>query len=308
MRAIINKRGAAGMAEILLTAVIIARATSLLIIKVSLEGFSTFNMMALRFSLGLICMWPFVRRKIRSVSQSTLVHGVILGSLFFLVIAAELYGLRLTDSSSVVSFIENTAIVLVPLAEAVLHRRAPAAKSLVCAAIALAGVGFLLLQGGHMTINAGIVMCIITALLYTSYIIATDRVARQDDPVVLGFISIGVVAALSAAAAFTVETPRLPHSPAEWIGVLLLAVICTSIGTALQPLAQKYVPSERACVFCALSPLTTCILGWIFLGEWQGMSGLIGAALILSSIIISNLKIVPRSRRSAARANIPTPL
>lgn len=288
-------------AEALLAAVIVARATSLLIIKTCLGGFTTFNLMALRFGIAFFCLLPFVRKK--QTGQGTLARGFALGSLFFAIIAIELQGLRMTDSSAMVSFLENTAIVLVPLAEALLHRRLPHRQNLLCAALALSGVGFLLLRGGRLTVSSGALVCMGSALLYTGYIILTDRLSHRDDPLLLGLLSIGTVGVLSAAAGFLLEAPRLPETRREWIGILLLAVVCSSIGTALQPLAQRYVPSERACVFCALNPLSTCVMGWLFLNEWQGLTGVIGAALILLSIVLSRVTL---PERFTLRGAVPT--
>ena len=274
-------------AEALLATVTVARAASLLIIKSSLGGFSTFNLMSLRFVIAFFCLLPFVWRRLRELRRGTLLYGAALGAAFFAVIAMELQGLRMTDSSAVVSFLENTAIVLVPLAEAALRRRLPCRKSIFCAALALLGIGFLLLRGGRFEMTAGVFVCTGAALLYTAYIILTDRLSHKGDPLLLGFLAIGAVGVLSTAASFLTEAPRAPNAPREWLGILLLAVVCSSVGTALQPLAQRYVPSEKACVFCALNPLATCAMGWLFLHEWQGVSGVAGAALILASIVFS---------------------
>lgn len=281
-------------AEALLAAVIISRATSLLIIKTCLGGFTTFNLMALRFSLAFLCLAPFIRKHFANIRRTTLCRGIVLGALFFAIIAIELTGLRLTDSSAVVSFLENTAIVLVPLAEAALHARLPHRQNLLCALLAAAGVGFLLLSGKQAGLSAGALVCLCSAFLYTGYIIMTDRLSRRDDPLLLGFLAIGTVGLLSLAASFLRESPRLPENPKEALGIFLLAVVCSSIGTALQPLAQRYVPSEKACIFCALNPLATCVMGWIFLGEWQGLSGVLGAVCILSAIILSRMKLPER--------------
>lgn len=278
-------------AEALLATVIVARATSLLIVKSCLGGFTTFNLMALRFGIATLCLFPFVQRKLKTLQRGTLLRGAVLGVVFFAIIAIELQGLRMTDSSAMVSFLENTAIVLVPLAEALLHKRFPYRENLLCAALALTGVGFLLLRGGRFELSAGVLVCMGTAVLYTGYLIMNDRLSHRDDPLTLGFLTIGVVAALSVVSTMLFEAPRLPESGKEWLGTLLLAVVCSSVGTALQPMAQRYVPSERACVFCALNPLAACVMGWVFLDEWQGVTGVVGAALILGSIVISRVKL-----------------
>ena len=277
-------------AELLLAAVIIARATSFLAIMLTLGSFDTFNIMAMRFCIAFLCLVPFVFRHLKNIDKSTLRHGIILGAIFFLVIASELTALDMTENSSTVSFLENTAIVMVPVAEALIRRKKPEKSTILCSAVALAGVGILLMGNKRMELNLGIAMCICTAILYTLYIILTDRLSHKDDPLILGFITIGTVGILSFTASMLFEDPRLPQTTNEWIGVAFLAVVCGSIGTALQPAAQRRIPSEKVSLFCALSPLTACALGWLFLGEWQGPTGVIGAALILSGIILSNNK------------------
>ena len=42
-------------------------------------------------------------------------------------------------------------------------------------------------------------------------------------------------------------------------------------------------------LFCALSPVSASLLGFVFLHEKPGIAGLIGAALILFSIFIPRL-------------------
>ena len=275
--------------ELLLAAVIIARAASLLIVKASLSGFSIFNLMTLRFAIAFVCIIPFVIRSAAGINKKTLLHGMLLGIIFFAVIAVELLALRMTGSASEVSFLENTSIIIVPVATAFLRRRRPEVKVIAAALTAMCGVGFLLMKDGHIELTAGTMLCILTAVLYSAYVVITDRVSKQDDPLVLGTVQLGAVAVMSGATSTLMETPRLPQNSGEWIGLILIAVICSSIGTALQPVAQSRVTAEKSGLFCALNPLTACSLGWIFLGEWQGISGVAGAVLILAAILISGM-------------------
>ena len=276
--------------EVLLAAVLIARSTSLIIVKASLADFDIFNLMALRFCIAFVCILPFLRTRASAVTRKAIRHGFILGAVFFTVIAVELLGLKLTGSATTVSFIENMSIVMVPVTAAVLKKKLPERRIIIAAAVAFTGVGFLLTGGGRIEINNGTAVCLLTAVLYTAYVLLTDKLSKEDDPLVLGAVQLGVVGALSAMATLVFETPRMPAGGIEWAGIVLLAVICGSIGTALQPVAQSRVSAEKAGIFCAVYPLTACSLGWAFLGEWTGPSGLIGAALIVSAIFITNKK------------------
>lgn len=115
-------------AEILLAAVITAWATSFIFVKWCLAGLDTFNLLAFPL-LGVLFF-----RKLRGISLRTVGRGALMGVLFYLVMGCEVSALHTADMS-VVSALENTAIILVPLFEAALHRRRPDRTALLGAAV-----------------------------------------------------------------------------------------------------------------------------------------------------------------------------
>ena len=110
-------------AEWLLAAVIFVRSTSLLFAKVGLESMSPLNLLAVRFGLAFMVLCAIFWKKLRTVTRTDLLHGMILGAVFFAVMTCETFALTKTTASNV-SFLVNTAIVIVPLFEAALHRKA----------------------------------------------------------------------------------------------------------------------------------------------------------------------------------------
>ena len=141
-------------AEWLLAGVIFARSTSLLFAKVGLESMRPLNLLAVRFCLAFAVLCVIFWKKLRHVTKTDLLHGMILGGAFFAVMTCEVFGLTMTTASTV-SFLTNTAIVIVPLFEAVLHRTAPNRRALLCAAVTLAGVGFLTLKKRPVRVRTG---------------------------------------------------------------------------------------------------------------------------------------------------------
>lgn len=280
-------------AEILLAAVIIARSTSYLLTKVGLEEMVPFTLLAVRFLLATILLIALFWKKLAKVDLKTFLKGLILGAAFFAVMTAELFGLK-TTSSSVTSFLENTAIVFVPLFEATLRKKFPSLSVTVSSLITLSGVALLTLRGNAIALTSGELLCLLAAVLYAVSIIITDRFARNHDPLALGIIQVGSLGIYSLLAAFLFETPRLPSNGQEWYILITLAVVCTGFGFTLQPVAQKDTTSERAGLFCALNPAMALILGWFFLGEHLDVRGLIGATLVLSGIAFSYVRAKPK--------------
>lgn len=73
-------------------------------------------------------------------------------------------------------------------------------------------------------------------------------------------------------------------------------MVCSGFGFTLQPVAQAGTTAERAGMFCALNPLVASVLGVVFLQEHIGGQGIVGAALILTGILLSYAK-PPLKRR-----------
>ena len=276
-------------AEFLLAAVIMSRASSLLLSHIGLGGLSVMNLLGLRFMLAFVLLALLFHKRLAQLHAATVLRGAALGCVFFALMVTELNGLKRTDSSTT-SFLENTAIVLVTLFEALLHRRAPAKKSLLSALLALLGVSFLTLRGAGLHLGTGELLCLLAACFYASAIILTDRLSKQDDPLLIGIVQVGTIGILALGGCFLFETPRLPQSGTEWAVVAALAVVCSCFGFTLQPVAQKHLSAERAGVFCALNPLTAVVLGVCFLHEGLTATRVIGMALLLCGILVPRLE------------------
>ena len=288
-------------AEILLGSVIVARATSLLLSKLSMRSLAPFNLMGLRFCLAFLILALLFFPRLRGVKLHTVLRGCALGVAFFTVMALELNGLRLTDSSSTTSFLENTAIVWVPLFEAVIHRHSPAGKTLLSAGLTLLGVALLTLGRGGLRMGPGELLCLASSFVYALALLLTARLSREDEPLLMGIFQVGAIGVLALLFSFLLETPRLPQSGAEWGMIAALAVVCSCFGFTLQPVAQRHVSAERAGMFCALNPLTAALLGVLFLHERLGLWGLIGAGLILLGIAVQSLHLpLPHKKRAVA--------
>ena len=275
-------------AELLLAGVITARATSYLFSKLIMQSMSMFNMLGIRFLLAFTLLLILFFKRIRKINRKTFAAGAVMGCLYFLVMTAELNGLKRTSSGNV-SFLENTAIVIVPLLQAVLLRRFPRWKAVICALLCLIGVGFLTIGSG-MAFGAGEMFCMLAAFLYACAILTTDRLTHGNiDALASGIVQVGMIGTLSLTASLLFEAPRLPSGMLEWTGIVMLAVVCSGFGFTLQPVAQSGTTAERAGMFCALNPMVATILGIVFLHEAFTVQSAVGGGLILAGILISEL-------------------
>ena len=275
-------------AELLLAAVILTRSTGYLFSKAGIESLGIFNLLAARFLLAFMLLAIIFFKKFKAVKPCDILRGAVLGGVFALVMALELTALKTTDTSTA-SFLENTAIIFVPLIEALLLRRAPERTALISAAAAIAGVALLTLGSGSFGFTAGELYCLCAALVYAAAIIITDRFSRKGDGLTMGIMQVGFIGIYALAASFIFETPRLPSGGTEWGVILALAIVCTCVGFTFQPVAQAHLSSECSGLFCALSPVFASLLWVVFLGEPVTLQGVFGSALILFSLYIPHI-------------------
>lgn len=272
-------------AKVLLASVILARSSSYVLQKIGLTDIDVFNLMGIRFLMAFFIMLIIFNKKLLHADRASIFAGLVVGAVYFVVMSFEVFSLK-TCESSTTAFLENTAIVMVPLFEAILLKKMPLPKTVIGFLLAMTGVALMTLQESSFYFSIGHILAIGAAITYAAAIIITDRVSKKADALVIGIVQLGTMGSLSAISSFIFETPHLPSEPMAWLAIILLALVCSCFGFTLQPVAQKYTSAETTGLYCAFGPLGAGILGWMCLGEALSIYALIGAVLILLSIIL----------------------
>lgn len=271
--------------EILVGLALAIRGSSLLFGKIAMESMGPFLLIALRFLIAFVVMRILFYKHLKGVTKRELVRCAVIGLCFFVAIAVELVGLQ-TTTATVTSFLEGTVVVIVPFMVCILQRKLPDKMTVIAAFIALLGIGFLTLKGDRVGFSRGEILVLLGGFWYSGSVIVTDKAAKDDDPLHIAVFQLIFISFFAFIGAIIFEEVRLPANGAEWGSVLALALICSGVGFTLQPLGQKYTTPERAGLLAAANPLSASALGIIFLGEKITPSILVGATLILISIVL----------------------
>ncbi len=276
----------------------LARSTSFMFTKRLLEEMQTFNILAFRFIVAFLLLFIIFFKKMIHIDKRTLIGGIAIGVAFFATMAGETLALNTLDSSTT-SFIEHTAIVLVPVIESILTKKLPKLLIIVCDVITLIGIGFLTLSSGGFRLEPGEIIALCTAIVYALGIIITNRYSQYGKTIELGVIQIGVMGILSLIATLIFETPKLPSGGNQWFAFGYLILICTGFAFTLQPVAQSRMSSEMAGLLCAVNPMGAAICGAIFLHETFAVSEVIGSILIMLGIVLCLAIPVVQSHRKS---------
>lgn len=273
--------------EILLSLILIARSTSFMISKIMLNGMEPFTILANRYLIAFIVLGLIFFKRFKNTNRSVLIKGAIIGLIYTFVMGFEMYGLRLTDSGTC-SFLEHTAIVIVPFMNGILVKRFPGKSSIISAFTAIIGVGFLTLGREGMAVNAGFIYCLLAAFSYAIAIIITANFAREvEDSILLGIYQLLFMGLFCLIAALFLENVRIPANGNEWFCILYLALVCSGFGIGIQPFAQSGTTSERAALIAALNPLSVAILGVVIMHEQLTFAYVLGGILVMAGILIA---------------------
>jgi drug/metabolite transporter (DMT)-like permease len=281
---IMSKNGA----RLLLAIVFMARGCSFIFSKTLMEDMSPLSVLAVRFLAAFVILAIIFIKKLNACSLKDLKGGILLGFAYTVCMVFEMYGLRTIDTGTS-AFIENMAIVIVPLYVGLFTRIAPRLKTMICALIAVAGVGCLSLNQSVGSFNIGVVLAILAALTYAGCILITDDVAKKGDPITIGIIQLGTMGLLSFILAIMTGSFSMPQSAKDWEMMAMLVLVCSCFGFLFQPVSQKYLSAETAAMYSVLNPLSSCIIGIVAVGEDHSALKITGSILILTSMFIYNI-------------------
>lgn len=266
--------------------------STFVVVKAALGQISTIYFLTLRFSLAAFCMAllfapAFRRAGIRNVLAGVK-GGAIAGVFLWAGYVLQTFGLKYTTAGKS-GFITGLYIVLVPLIGAALYRRIPGLAELAGILIAAAGLVLLALPSLEFQINRGDALTIACAVAFAFHLIVLGYYSQREAFEAVAFGQIASAAVLSALALLA-EPPRVSWSPRVLIAIGATGILATAVAFAVQTWAQQYTSATRTALIFALEPVFALLTGIAVAGESLDSAGILGAALILSGILLVELK------------------
>ncbi|HYC92633.1 MAG TPA: DMT family transporter [Thermoanaerobaculia bacterium] len=223
----------------------------------------------------------------RSLSRALLGPGVLLGVLVFGAYWAQTRGL-MTISPSRSAFLTGLYVVLVPFLQGKVKRNAWIAAVLaVVGTFALVGEGSFAVFAAQDDTLLGDALTILCAGFSAFHVVYAARVTRHDTATGLAAIQVAFVAV--AAAPFAAFGPAVQWSASIVSAILFTAVVTTALAFAALMWGQAHVTATEAAVILSFEPVAAAITSIVFYGEPVTAAFLLGAALILAAMLLSQL-------------------
>ena len=282
-------------ADLMLVICAIAWGGTFVVVKNALADSSVFVFLALRFVLGALVLATVQGKQWRAIDSGALKAGAVVGALLFTGFAFQTAGLQFTTPSKS-AFITGTLVVLVPIFLSVFGRRRISAWIWAGVLASAAGLYFLTVPpSGFSRLNFGDVLTFCCAIAYATYIVAVSHFAPHYPARILVFLQVAGTAALSVMAvplwaAAGWEAPRISWTPGLIAAVAGTGIVTTA-GTLMgQVWAQKYAAPSHVALILTLEPLCAAIISYLVEGERLGARATLGAVLILTGILVAELK------------------
>jgi drug/metabolite transporter (DMT)-like permease len=269
--------------------------------SMGMHNLGPFSYNSARFALGSLALVPLlIYKRIPPASiRDALVPGVIAGIVLTFAAAFQQAGLVYTSAGKA-GFITGLYVVLVPIAAMLLGKRTPR-MTWFGALFALTGL-YVLSVSGSVEINRGDVLVFASTFFWTAHILVLDRFASKVDPLVLACLQFAVCALLTGSGALLTETATAGDFIASAWPIVYGGLFSIGIAYTLQAVAQSKAHPSRASIIMSLESPFAAIAGFIFLGEIMGTREILGSALMLTGMILAQIR--PESRVPAMASAI----
>ena len=260
-----------------------------------METMGPFLFSGVRFLIGVVALSPVVwylskkpqqNHKAEVSTKKLLFAGTIAGLLLFGGISCQQVGLQYTTAGKA-GFITGLYIFFVPLIGLFLGQRTGSGTWL-GATIALFGL-YLLSIKEDFTIAEGDLLQLICAVFFATHVLAIGYLAKRMDTLKLALVQYLVCGVISLLIAIAIEMISWDMIVATTIPLLYAGVMSTGIAYTLQVVAQQHAHSSHAAIILSLEGAFAVLGGWLILDEHLPARGLLGCALMLTGMFLSQL-------------------
>jgi len=267
-----------------------------------------------RFTVAALTFVAFFPRVLTRFDWPNVSKGLVAGLMLTAGYILQTWGLDgpLATSPARAAFITGLYVVLTPLTQSVLLRRAPRVTTMVGAAIALAGLW--VLSGGGAT--GGLVfgdwLVVACAFAYTAHILVLGTTDERHDTAALTVVQLTVAAVVCGTMSVFTESAGVPTDGRVWFAILATGVFASAVAFGVQTWAQRRIPPSRVALILVTEAAFGGMFGWWAAGAWPirevAGAGLMMAGMITSEAVAAMAPAEEHVTFEAAIEGIPAPV
>ena len=186
-----------------------------------------------------------------------------------------------------VAFLTALYVPIVPFIYFVILKK-PVSKYIIFASVlCITGVWFL--SKNELEFGSyGDLLSIIGAFFWSFHIILIFKASELNiEPVIIAAFHIFFAGLIGVVLAFLIENPNFIDVKKGAFELIYTGILSIGLGFTLQTIAQKHLPPTNVAILLSMESVFASIAAFIILGQILKTNSLIGCALILLGVIIS---------------------
>ena len=265
--------------------------------RVGMDFVGPFTFNSIRFALGSLVLIPLiVLGKKPQVSCNSLrpiirlkmklLSGILAGLVLFAAASFQQMGLVYTTAGNA-GFITGLYVVIVPIL-GLTFRQHTNTGTWIGTFLAATGL-YLLCATENLTVSLGDFLVLVSAFLWAAHVLIIGWLSPKIESLKLACIQFAVCSVLSLVAAVGSEIITLQSIYHAAIPILYGGLLSVGIAYTLQVVAQKNTHPAHAAILLSFEAVFAVTGGWLILDETLTTRGMLGCALMLSGMLLSQL-------------------
>ncbi|GLQ47711.1 membrane protein [Dyella lipolytica] len=247
------------------------------------------DFLAVRFIVAAFAMFVLFHRHVMRLDRRQLLRGIVLGVIYGTGQLLQTWGLAMI-SPSVSGFVTGMYVVFTPILATVLLRQRMPAVIWLAVGMATLGLGLLSLNG--LSVDEGVWLTLLSALLYGLHIVALGHWTRAEEVFGLSAVQMAVIALVCLLATAGHGGPTLPPDRSAWMAVLYMALIAGAGAMLMQTWAQAHLPATRAAIVMTTEPVFAAGFAVALGSDVLTWRMLVGGGLVLAAMYL--VELIPR--------------
>ena len=269
------------------------------------------TLLAVRFVLAAAVLWALVlprrSRLSRERRRPSLLPGLALGCLYAVEASAFFFALSRIDAALAELLLYGYP-ALVVVGAALLGRERLSRGRAAALALSTAGIVLVLAAGEIGNVDGlGVVAAITSSFLYAGYVLVSDRVVSDRDPLLVSAQVVTGAALCFLAYGLSTGSIHLALSAEAWVAIVSISLLSTVVPILAFLKGMQLVGVGTATITSTAEPVFTVALAMVVLGERLAPVQLLGGALVLAALALLARPRGSRRTDAASRRELGSP-
>ena len=241
-----------------------------------------------RLLLGGLVLLPFTYFYFNNKSLNFRKIRILFLMSFALLIGALFQQIALIYTNVAnVAFLTALYVPIVPFIYFVILKKPVSKYIIIASVLCITGVWFL--SKNELEFGSyGDLLSIIGAFFWSLHIILIFKASELNiEPVITAAFHIFFAGLIGVVLAFLIENPNFIDVKNGAFELIYTGILSIGLGFTLQTIAQKHLPPTNVAILLSMESVFASIAAFIILGQILETNSLIGCALILLGVIIS---------------------